>query len=185
MALASWPLEEYRDYLKLLAEAMLSPDIRQRLDSSDVAQEAVLKAHKALETFQGTTECEWLAWLRSIVENVMRDLHRRHTGPQRDVRRERSLQAFNESSARLDRLLANGAPQPQENASREENLARLAKAVAALPEDQQTAVKLYYLQELPVKAIAQKMERTEESVGGLLYRGLKTLRRRMRLPDGS
>jgi RNA polymerase sigma-70 factor (ECF subfamily) len=181
MAPAQWSLEKYREYLKLLAEAMLSPDLLQRLDASDVAQEAVVKAHKAMSTFQGTSEGEWLAWLRSILHNTMRDLYRRHLGAGRDIGRERSLQDLDASSARLEQMLADSSLIPANRASKEESLIELAEAVAALPEDQQTAVKLFYLQERPVKKIAQLMNRSEESVGGLLYRGLKALRQRIRV----
>ena len=183
MAPARWSLEKYREYLKLLAEAMLSPDFLQRLDASDVAQEAVVKAHKALNGFKGTTEGEWLAWLRSILHNTLRDLYRRHSGQGRDIGRELSLQDLDASSARLEQMLADSSVVPSERLSKEESLIELAGAVAALPEDQQTAVKLFYLQEHPVKKIAQLMNRSEESVGGLLYRGLKALRKRIRVSE--
>ena len=184
MAPDRWSLEKYREYLKLLAEAMLSPDLLQRLDASDVAQEAAVKAHRAMNSFQGTSEGEWLAWLRSILHNTLRDLYRRHSGATRDVGREWSLQDLDASSARLEQMLADSSILPAERASKEERLIELAEAVAALPEDQQTAVKLFYLQERPVKKIAQLMNRSEESVGGLLYRGLKSLRKRIRVHEG-
>jgi RNA polymerase sigma-70 factor (ECF subfamily) len=61
-------------------------------------------------------------------------------------------------------------------AAREEELIRLAGALANLPLDQRTAVELRQLQGLSVDEISQRMERTPSAVGGLLRRGMARLR---------
>src|SRR5262249_57751328 len=111
---------------------------------------------------------------------------RRHlaTG-KRDAGRERSLHAgVEDSSARLEALLAADQTSPSERAVRHEEVCRLAEALAGLPEDQRQAVELHHLHGLPVEEVARELDCSESAVGGLLRRGLKRLRELMREPPG-
>jgi RNA polymerase sigma-70 factor (ECF subfamily) len=92
-------------------------------------------------------------------------------------RRERSLEAaLEQSSQRLEAILAADQSTPSQRAIRHEQLLLLADALARLPDDQRQAVELRHLQGLATVEIAQRMDRTVAAVGGLLQRGLRTLR---------
>jgi RNA polymerase sigma-70 factor (ECF subfamily) len=56
----------------------------------------------------------------------------------------------------------------------------LARALADLPEAQREAVTLHYLQGWPLAEIAGHLGRSPSAVMGLLHRGLKQLRARLR-----
>ena len=171
------PLEDYRDYLRLLARLQLDPRLRAKLDASDVVQQAILQAHEGRAQFRGSTEAEWLAWLRAILANVLAAAARRFGTEARAVGRERSLEAeLERSSSRLECLLAADQTSPSQRAVRGEELLRLASALEKLPEDQRRVVELRYLKGLPVADVARQMGRTRPAAVGLLYRGLKRLR---------
>jgi RNA polymerase sigma-70 factor (ECF subfamily) len=171
------PLGGYRDYLHLLTRLQLAPRLRAKLDASDVVQQAILQAHQSQAQFRGRTEAEWLGWLRVILANVLAAAIRRFDTKAREVGRERSLEAeLDRSSSRLGSLLAADQTSPSERAVRCEELLRLARALARLPEDQRRVVELHHLKGIPVAEVAEQMGRTRPAVVGLLYRGLKALR---------
>jgi RNA polymerase sigma-70 factor (ECF subfamily) len=173
-------LERFRGYLRLLAGLQLGPRLRARLDPSDLVQLTMLQAYKARGEFRGGTEAELAAWLRQILArnllNAGRDLGR----ARRDATRERSLEA---SSAHVEAWLAADQSSPSQRAERNEQLLRLADALTELPDAQREAVALHYLQGWTVAEVAGHLGRSSTAVVGLLHRGLKQLRGRLKTGD--
>jgi RNA polymerase sigma-70 factor (ECF subfamily) len=171
---AKQSLDRYRAYLQLLARLHLNRELRGQVEPSDIVQEALIKAHQKMDQFRGQNEGELTAWLRRILANTLIDALRKH---QRRAAVLRNLEAdLDQSSARLEAWLAAEQSSPSEQTIRQEQLFRLAEALADLPEDQRTAVELHYLRDAPLAEIAATMQRTEPSVAGLLRRGLEKLR---------
>jgi RNA polymerase sigma-70 factor (ECF subfamily) len=179
-------IENYRDYLLLLARLQVGSRPRAKLDASDVVQQAILQAHEKREQFRGGTEGEWLAWLRAILANALAAAARRFDTQARDPGRERSLETeLERSSSRIEVLLVADQTSPSERAVRGEELLRLAHAVARLPEDQRRVVELHYLKGLAVADVADQIGRTRPAAVGLLFRGLRRLRELLRDPGES
>jgi RNA polymerase sigma-70 factor (ECF subfamily) len=176
-------LEKFREYLRLLARLQLDPRLRGKLDPSDVVQQTLLEAYQKREQFRGSTEGEWLAWLRQALAHNLADALRAFGQAKRDVARERSLEAAVEaSSRRIQAWLAADQSSPSQQAERHERAARLAEALATLPDDNREALVLHYCQDLPLADIAAQLGRTPAAVAGLLKRGLKQLRERLAPP---
>jgi RNA polymerase sigma-70 factor, ECF subfamily len=174
-------LEQYADYLRLLARIHIDPRLRARLDPSDVVQQTLLVAHEKFVQFRGQSDRELAAWLRAILASVLAQAARRfyHNEPERA----RSLdRAIEQSSARLESWLAEDQSTPSQKAVRAEQLGTLSRALAQLPDDQRTAIELHHFQGLSVPESARRMNKTVASVTGLLYRGGKELRQRMSDP---
>jgi RNA polymerase sigma-70 factor (ECF subfamily) len=91
--------------------------------------------------------------------------------------------ALEQSSCRLEALLAASTSSPGAKTEQQEQLMRLADALDRLPEDQRRAVELRHLNELPIAEIGRLMDRTTAAVGGLIHRGLRSLRAMLEDPE--
>jgi RNA polymerase sigma-70 factor (ECF subfamily) len=166
-------LDQYREYLRLLARLHLDPKLQAKLDPSDVVQQSLIKAHQNRDQFRGQTEAELMAWLRRILANTLIDAARKF---QHEMDHQPLVETLHASSAKLEAWLASESASPSDQAIRHEQLLLLAQALAQLQDEQRFAVECHYLRELAVAAIAELMGRTEAAVAGLLRRGLEKLR---------
>src|SRR5262249_7393093 len=131
-------LERYRCLLRLrVRQVQLSPRLKRRFDSSDVVQEALLKAHDRRATFRGTTEAELVKWLQEILDNTLADEARKARAQKRDVALEQSLEVvLEESSAQWDAYLTDNRLLPSHQIERQEMWLRISGALDKLPQDQ-------------------------------------------------
>jgi RNA polymerase sigma-70 factor (ECF subfamily) len=176
-------LERFRAYLRLLARLHLDPRLRGQLDPSDAVQQTLLLAWQARPQFRGRTEAELAAWLRQILARVLANAARALAAARRGAGRGRSLEAALErSSVRLQAWLAAEQPSPSRLAEHNERLALLAEALEGLPEAQRDAVVLHHLQGRTLDDVAGALGRSPAAVAGLIKRGLRELRLRLRGP---
>jgi len=170
-------LDRFRSYLLLLAQVRLGPEVRRKLEASDIVQQTLLEAHRDHANFRGQTVAAKVAWLRQILArnlaNSIRDLRR----GKRDLARERSLEnALEESALRLEEWLAAEQSSPSMHAERQERAVRVAEAMTELPESQREAIILRYWHARSLAEIATELGVSTSAVTGLLQRGLRTLR---------
>jgi RNA polymerase sigma-70 factor (ECF subfamily) len=171
-------LELYRNYLRLLARLQVGRRLQGKADPSDLVQEAFLAAQRNFEQFRGNTEGELVDWLRQILASKLVDLARRYLGTRRrDVRLERQFaKDVDTSAAALDVALVQAGSSPSEAAVRRERAVLLADAIKSLPADYGEVIILRHLEGLPLSEVAQRMDRTVDSVKKLWVRGIAKLR---------
>jgi RNA polymerase sigma-70 factor (ECF subfamily) len=178
-------LEEYRAYLQMLVWVQIDRRLRSKFDADDLLQETFLAAHRAIVRFRGTTEEEFLAWLRGILAHVFANQVRRYHGTgRRDPRLERALQSrFEQSSEGFILGLAAPASSPSQRIIRHERAVLLAKALDRLGPVAREILLLRHFQDLSFPEIARRMGRTVDGVKNLWIRALARLRREAEFLD--
>jgi RNA polymerase sigma-70 factor (ECF subfamily) len=177
---AAQALEPFRSYLEVLARVHLDPRLRGKLDPADVVQQALLRAYTAWPALNHPDRPVLPAWLRRILACTLADVVRHSDRDKRAVDLERSLEAdLDRSASGLAGWLAADQTSPSQAAARNEELLRLADALAALPEPQREVVVWKHLRGWTLERIAEHLGRTAPAVASLLRRGLADLRRRL------
>lgn len=182
--------ERFRGYLRVLAEAGIRrrPELRSRLDASDIVQETLLQAVRASASFEGSTEAELIGWLRKILANQLANCARAASAAKRDAQRERSLDALLEdSAARVFSAARKVIPSEDLSPAAQDFYLEVADALLGLPPDQREAFVLKHLGGFALSEVSRDMGRSPQSVAGLLRRAVATLRKKLRAyePGGS
>ena len=174
-------LVRYQPWLRILARVQLGRRLQGKFDASDIVQQTMLEAFRALPQFRGTTEAELTAWLRQVLARVLAHEVRRYQGTrQRDVDREVSFeQALADSSRRLGDMLAASGSSPSQQAARHEQELILAEVLARLPDDYREVIILRNLEGLSHEDIAEHLGRTPGAVRMLWVRALARLRQEL------
>src|SRR5829696_2858894 len=130
----------YRNYLRMLVRTGLGPKLRERVELSDVVQEALVEVVRQFPQFTGQNEAALVGWLRRLVGQKLADLGRYHSRAKRGAGgSDLPLDAPFDSGGGADDLggggrlldmLALSQTSPSEAASRRELIVLLADALA-------------------------------------------------------
>jgi RNA polymerase sigma-70 factor (ECF subfamily) len=172
--------ELYNRYqMRVLAavRARLGAELRGKLDSWDVVQDALLASLKNVEAFNQTSEGAFLNWLSKVVENRIRDQLDYFRARKRDHRLEKPLAGSGtaDSSAPLDLPEKAGSPTPSQVLVLSEDLARLEKAMDQLPEESRELIVAVKIEGRTYDEIAQAMGKSSDAVRMQVKRALLAL----------
>lgn len=157
-------VEHYRGRVYAMAMAITAD----HHEAQELTQETFVRAMKNLPRLDAPEKL--YPWLRGIAHTIGRDIRRKAARERRHLEaaaHERPL-----ADAPADASLAAGEAGAAERA-------RLASAVAALPENLRVALDLRFREGLSYQQIAEVLGVPASTVRGLLYRGTKALRERM------
>lgn len=171
-------LGRFAPWLKLLARLQWESRFRAKWDPSDVVQQTMIEAVKAFPQFRGTSEPEFVAWLRQILAHALAHEVRRYAGTQkRDVRVEVSFdQELSQTSERLGDRLAAHDDLPGQQVARRERERMLAAVLDRLPEDYREVIILRHFEGLSHDEVAERLGRQSGAVRMLWVRALARLR---------
>ena len=140
---------------------------------SDIVQESAIKAFQKFSSFEGNSEGEWRAWLKRVVFSRAADLTRQASSQKRDESGHLSLDAAEAEGGSAPRR------SPSQFTSLQEEVRQLLSNVYRLPKEQCEALSLFHLKAFTVAEVARSMGKSEDAVGSLMQRGLRTLRKQM------
>jgi RNA polymerase sigma-70 factor (ECF subfamily) len=167
-------LDAHRNYLRVLAASCLHREMQGKADASDVVQGTLLKVHENFRQFRGTTELEWMTWLRKILVNHLSDFQKGLRRERRNVTREQPLESLvDRSSAMLCNLGPAPGPSPSQEAQRREAAALVADAIAELEPEDRDVVILRSLHELDWNAIGERTGRSPDAARMLWARAMQ------------
>ncbi len=164
----------------MLAHRYLSERLRRRVDPADIVQHTFLEAKRDLHAFRGESPAEFAGWLRGMLKNNVATAVTRHvTTQKRSLKREvhaDGLKATHSPTVSWIQQLPGSTTSPSGVAMRTESVLAMMEALHQIPETQAEAIRLRYMEGLPLAEIVDRMGKSDTAVAGLLKRGLQKLR---------
>jgi len=147
---------------------------RRHFAAEDILQLVFTEAFRDIGRFQPRGDGSFFAWLRGIADHRLIDALRKID---RGDANRLSLGHFGNASSlsELIDVVCHDSGSPSKQARGQEAMRAIQIALAGLPDDQQEAIRMNYLEHKSVDEIARDTGRTEAAVRGLIYRGQKNL----------
>ncbi|NIM11542.1 MAG: sigma-70 family RNA polymerase sigma factor [Candidatus Aminicenantes bacterium] len=137
----------------------LRPKMLTHQDTEDIIQETFLKTYRNIRRFN--FECKFSTWIYTTATRLVISFYRKKRP--------------NESTF----VSIDTSPDPQEQMIKEEDAKNLWNIAQALRENQFQALWLRYMEDLPLKEIAQVMKKTQIYVRVLLHRARLNLMKQL------
>jgi RNA polymerase sigma-70 factor (ECF subfamily) len=173
-------MEGCRQYLLMIASALVAPELQAKLGPSDLVQDTFVEAQRHLGAFRGRTRDEMRAWLRRILECRLSNVRRAYqVSAKRAVVREVSLESLGVDSERPGGVVASRLPSPSNHAVGNEWKQLLEQALARLPEHYRDAVTWRHQEQLPWDEIGRRLGCSAEAARKIWSRAIEQLRREL------
>lgn len=167
----------YGERLRRILRLRMGKELRSKLESMDLVQDALISALKGLGDFTYESEGDFLRWLSTIAENRLRDNVDRLHACRRDIRKESPLgiQPPRANSGPV------GAPGPVDTAtpsailSGREDLDKLEKAMDELKHEYREVIVLTKIDGLSYVEAGSRLGKSPDAVRMLACRAMAAL----------
>ncbi len=168
-------IDRFRPYLLLIANQDLGVATQAKVGASDLVQDAMLSAQRAIGEFRGETAQELRGWLRRILLNDILQTQRKFSGTaKRQIGREIPLD-HNDSQRGTTADPACLELTPSDQVIAEEEAETLRRAMDQLPAEYQQVLRLRNWQDLSFVEIGRQMNRSPEAARKLWSRAVMQL----------
>ena len=177
-ALAAY-VEQQRAPLISIIRRKMSGGLQSKIEPDDIFQEVCASAMQSLKEIDFKDRDPFL-WLCHLIDRRVVDAHRKFSAKKRDVQQEVRMAAGGDDSQGgvVDMLIAS-ITSPSMAFSRKRKESLLWKAMRELPDDQQQALTMRYMQNLSSKEIAKEMGKSDGAIRVMLTRATKKLEQLM------
>lgn len=172
--------EAHRRQLSAYVDHQLGAALRAKVEPDDIVQEAVFRAVRSPQLFT-QSDREPFGILCHLAQEAIIDAHRKLIEAQkRAAGREVPLQGGgsggdSSGGGGIINLLAATMTTASRAFSKNQKEIAMWAALDSLPEDQREALRLRYVDGLPTKEIAQRMQKTDGAIRVMLTRSLDKL----------
>ena len=142
-------------------------------DRRDINSEIALIAHQNREQVTDESETAFLAWLREIAKNVIRNWSRRQGTVARHA-----LGSLDDENFE-DVQIPSGSHSPETDLLFQEKIAMVRDAISELPLIHQQVIWLFYIEELSEKQIAKQLDIQRGTVKSRLHHARRQLATRL------
>ncbi len=156
----------YAERVRRIIRLRMGKEIRPKLDSMDLVQDALLSALGGLGDFTYKNEGDFLRWLSRIAQNALRDNLDKLHAAKRDIRKEVRLDNYRPTTG----AGFVGTPGPIESTtpsvimSKKEDLDKLEKAIDELKPEYREVIVLTKIEGLSYKEIGNRLSKSPDAV---------------------
>ena len=167
----------YGERVRRIIRFRMGKELRSKLDSMDLVQDALVSALEGLGDFTYKNEGDFLRWLAKIAQNALRDNLDKLYADKRDIRKEVRLGGYGPTTG--DRFAGTPGPidttTPSVIMSRKEDLDKLENAIDELKPEYRKVIVLAKIDGLSYKQIGERLGKSADAVGHLLSRAMVAL----------
>lgn len=167
----------YGERVRRIIRLRMGKELRSKLESMDLVQDAFIFALRSLENFTYQNEGDFLRWLSKIAENRIRDNLDKLHAEKRDIRKEIPLKDNVQSSQ--DTFIRDFVPAdsttPSMIISKREELDRLEKAMDKLKPEYKEIITLTKIEGLSYEQVGNRLGKSSDAVRMLLARAMAAL----------
>jgi len=167
----------YGERVRRIIRIHIGKELRSKMESMDLVQDAFISALRSLESFTYTSEGDFLRWISKIAENRIRDNLDKLHADKRDIRKEIPLKNNERSSQ--DSFIRDFAPAdsttPSMIISKREELDKLEKAMDKLKPEYKEVISLTKIEGLSYEEVGKRLSKSSDAVRMLLARAMVEL----------
>ncbi|MDR4507170.1 MAG: sigma-70 family RNA polymerase sigma factor [Candidatus Brocadiaceae bacterium] len=169
--------EIYNDRILGIVRLRMGNELRSKMQSMDLVQEALLCSFRDLGDFTYKNEGDFLRWVSKIAENRIRDNSNKLHAQKRDMRKEAPFNMGDQSSNStfIPGIVPFDTTTPSRIMSRNEEQERLEMAMQHLSAEDQEVIVLAKIEGLLLKQIGEKIGKSPDAVRMQLSRALAEL----------
>ena len=159
--------------------AGLGGKLERKASEDDFVQEAFLQMFKEIGQLRWEGEAAFWAWLKRIAINVIhgeaKHLGAKKRSPDRLISLQEEIRSSGGSPEMLENLVMRSGVSPSKSMNRAERFGRLESAFRSLRTEYREVILLASVRRVPMREVAERMDRSVPAANMLLWRAMKAL----------